>query len=156
MMVVGGLFAASSTNAQVRISAQININSQPDWGPSGYDYARYYYIPDADMYYDISSREYIYMNRGRWINTRVLPVAYQRYNFYNGYKVVINDRNPWLKHNQYKRMYSNNRNRGPQINWRDSRNSPRREVIRNDRNSNWDNGRNDRGRNDRRSNGHRH
>lgn len=47
------LTAVSGVNAQIRISINANIVSQPVWGPTGYDYARYYYLPDIDAYYSI-------------------------------------------------------------------------------------------------------
>jgi hypothetical protein len=133
MLVAGGM-VFQSANAQVRVSAQININSQPDWGPSGYDYAQYYYLPEADMYYNVVTREYVYNERGRWVNVRVLPPSLRNFNLYSSYKVVINDRNPWLRNDTYRRQYAGYRNRHDQINWRDSR----RVVVKNDRrNDNW-------------------
>ena len=57
--------------AQVRVS--VNIGMQPAWGPSGYDYAEYYYLPEMDMYYYIPAREYIYFHRGRWVAPGTCP-----------------------------------------------------------------------------------
>jgi hypothetical protein len=50
-----------------QIKVNINIGSQPVWGPIGYDYARFYYLPDLDMYYDVNRREYLYNENNRWI-----------------------------------------------------------------------------------------
>ena len=52
--LIVGMFPAGKAEAQVRIN--INIDMQPAWGPSGYDYAEYYYIPEINIYYDVLSR----------------------------------------------------------------------------------------------------
>lgn len=83
------LMAAGHANAQ--LSVNVNIGSPPAWGPAGYTDVRYYYLPDVSMYYDVSTSEYIYLNNGAWVRTTVVPVAYRRYDFYNGYKVVLTD-----------------------------------------------------------------
>ncbi len=82
----------SPASAQVRVS--VNIDIQPAWGPVGYDYAEYYYLPDIDIYYYIPTQMYIYFDMGRWIHTRYLPARYGYYDFYRGYKVVLNQRDP--------------------------------------------------------------
>lgn len=41
-------FAVKTASAQVSVSLGVNIGSQPAWGPVGYDYANYYYMPDID------------------------------------------------------------------------------------------------------------
>ena len=83
-------FIASSL-AQAQVSVSVNIGNPPAWGPAGYTEVRYYYLPDIDTYYDVGTREYIYVSRGRWVRAGVLPVAYRRYDLYNGYKVVLTD-----------------------------------------------------------------
>src|SRR5678809_1732815 len=80
--------ATSNTQAQVKVGVNINIGSQPEWGPVGYDYVDYYYMPDIDVYYYVPSRQYIYLSNGRWIFATSLPVAYRHYNVYSGYKAV--------------------------------------------------------------------
>ncbi|MBC8033071.1 MAG: hypothetical protein H7Y03_02935 [Chitinophagaceae bacterium] len=120
-LFITGTTIGLSSQAQVRVNAQININSQPDWGPVGYDYAQYYYLPDADMYYNVSSREYVYRERGRWINTRMLPSYRRNINLYSSYKVVINDRNPWMRHDHYFRNYGSYRGYRGQVCRRDNR-----------------------------------
>ena len=47
------LLLAGSTQAQV--SVRLNIGTPPQWGPVGYDNARYYYLPDIECYYDINN-----------------------------------------------------------------------------------------------------
>ena len=112
-ILVSGLAFNNSAEAQVRVN--VNIGSQPDWGPSGYDYVNYYYMPDIDAYYSVPDREYIYYNNNRWIHARNLPSRYGNYDPYNSYKVVINDRNPWERNNVYRSRYAQYRGRHDQV-----------------------------------------
>ncbi len=90
-------------DAQVRVN--INIGSQPAWGPVGYDYAEYYYLPDVDAYYYIPDRQFIYLDAGRWVFGASLPSRWGDYDLYRGYKVVINDPRPYLRDSYYSREY---------------------------------------------------
>lgn len=94
---------------QAQVSVNVNIGSPPEWGPSGYtEEVRYYYLPDIETYYDINTREYIYLNNGRWARTVTVPAPYRSYNFYNGYKVVMTDyrgAEPYTYYNTYKVKY---------------------------------------------------
>ncbi|HEY9196833.1 MAG TPA: hypothetical protein VIM77_11225, partial [Mucilaginibacter sp.] len=102
-------------DAQVSVSLGVNIGSQPAWGPVGYDYVNYYYLPDIDAYYDVPTHQYIYFNNNVWVHRTYLPVRYRNYDLYHGYKVVINDRNPWLRHDYYRTHYINYRGRHDQV-----------------------------------------
>src|SRR4030095_13023429 len=95
-----------STTAQVRLNVNINIGSQPGWGPAGYDYVDYYYLPDMDIYYYVPSRQFIYFSGGRWVFVSSLPARYRSYNLYNSYKVVINEPKPYLHHTVYQSRYA--------------------------------------------------
>ena len=95
-----------STTAQVRLNVNINIGSQPAWGPAGYDYVDYYYLPDMDVYYYVPSRQFIYFSGGRWVFVSSLPARYRSYNLYNSYKVVINEPKPYLHHTVYQSRYA--------------------------------------------------
>ncbi len=112
-ILVSGLAYNNTAEAQVRVN--VNIGSQPDWGPAGYDYVNYYYMPDIDAYYSVPDREYIYFNNNRWIHARSLPSRYGNFNPYNSYKVVINDRNPWERNNVYRSRYAQYRGRHDQV-----------------------------------------
>ncbi|MEN9920040.1 MAG: hypothetical protein RL662_2476 [Bacteroidota bacterium] len=98
-----GLLVGSSTlitaEAQ-QISVQVNIGNQPAWGPVGYDYVNYYYMPDIDVYYNVPASMFYFRDRGRWVSARYLPYSYRNYDLYRMYKVVLNDRDPW-NHNRY-------------------------------------------------------
>lgn len=97
-----GTVTAEKTMAQVNI----NIGLQPAWGPAGYDYVEYYYLPDIETYYYVPRRQFIYLNNGRWIYSAGLPSRYRTYNLYNGYKVVVNAPKPYLRHASYKVKYA--------------------------------------------------
>lgn len=114
-------FAIKTANAQVSVSLGINIGSQPAWGPVGYEHASYYYIPDIDTYYDVPTHQYVYFDNNVWVHRTYLPVRYRNYDLYHGYKVVINDRNPWLRHDVYRTEYAGYRGRHDQVIIRNSR-----------------------------------
>ncbi|WP_295716885.1 hypothetical protein [Mucilaginibacter sp.] len=107
--------------ASAQISLSINIGSQPDWGPTGYDHADYYYMPDIDSYYDVNTHQYVYFNNNAWIHSAALPPRYSNYDVYHSYKVVVNERTPWVRNNVYRTKYANYRGRHDQNIIRDSR-----------------------------------
>lgn len=100
-------------NAQVGVT--VNIGNQPVWGPTGYDYAEYYYFPDMDVYYHIPDRQFIYFDRGRWISAYSLPSFYRNYDLYRSYKVVINEPNPFMRNDYWRSRYSSYRGRPQEI-----------------------------------------
>jgi hypothetical protein len=120
------------SNAQINVSLGVNIGSQPAWGPVGYDRADYYYLPDIGTYYSISTHQYVYYQNNRWIRTVSLPPTYSNYDVYSGYKVVINERDPWLRDNVYRTRYSKYKGKRDQLIIRDSRDEKYRDH--------WDNG----------------
>ncbi|MCW3122985.1 MAG: hypothetical protein JWQ38_2477 [Flavipsychrobacter sp.] len=101
--VACGSLYTTSLNAQ--ISVNINIGSQPVWGPVGYDHVEYYYIPDIDAYYYVPRHEYIYMDNNRWVTVTSLPPRYRTIDLYTVHKVVINEPSPWLHHERYHNQY---------------------------------------------------
>jgi hypothetical protein len=103
------------TSAQAQISLNVNIGSQPAWGPVGYDYVENYYLPDIDVYYDVPNHQYVYLNNTVWVRSRVLPARYANYNINNGYKVVINEPQPWKRANVYRTKYVGYKGRKDQV-----------------------------------------
>ncbi len=108
-------------SASAQISLSLNIGSQPEWGPVGYNHADYYYMPDIATYYDVPAHQYVYLENNRWVRRVSLPSRYSNYNLYNGYKVVVNERNPWTRDNVYRIKYANYKGRSGQTIIRDSR-----------------------------------
>ena len=109
-----------ATKAQVNVS--INIGTQPAWGPTGYDYVDYYYLPDIESYYYVPGQVYIYKSGGSWRRSRQLPARYSSYNVYNSHKVVLNGVNkPYLQHTKYRQEYANYKGKHDQTPIRDSK-----------------------------------
>ncbi|HEU4555595.1 MAG TPA: hypothetical protein VFS25_22305 [Chitinophaga sp.] len=114
-LLLTGSIASQNANAQVRVNVNFNIGSQPEWGPAGYDYAEYYYLPDIEAYYNVPARRFIYAEGGRWITAASLPVRYRGFDLYHSYKVVINAPKPYLHHNVYRTRYAGYRGRPGQM-----------------------------------------
>lgn len=113
-LIVMGFTLSQNSQAQVRIS--INIGSQPTWGPTGYDYARYYYLPEYNAYYDVVNSRFYYLNRRTWVSANTLPASFGRVNLYNTYKVVVNrnyvpyrdNRNDIIAYGKFKNVHNQN------------------------------------------------
>jgi hypothetical protein len=112
------LCISNKLDAQVNV---INLESQPIWGPTGYDYVENYYLPDIDAYYNVPNHRYYYYNNGNWRNSTYLPVSLINHDYYNSYKVVLNEQNPYRNHKTYRDQYSSYRGRHDQPVIRDSR-----------------------------------
>jgi len=50
-------------NSHAQMNNGNNIITQPLWGPAGYDYVEYYYIPDIDAYYNVPGAQYVYLEK---------------------------------------------------------------------------------------------
>ncbi len=137
---------AQKAAAQIRFNLSFNMGTQPEWGPAGYDYAEYYYLPDIDVYYNVPQRQFVYFSNGRWIFASSLPSRYRSYNLYNSYKVVINEPRPYLHQEVYKTKYaryrgwngrqSNNRNYDRYKSYRGRGNNNNNNSNNNNNNSN--------------------
>lgn len=140
-LLIAGFSLAPTAHAQVRIN--INIGSQPAWGPVGYDYVRYYYLPEYNVYYDVAREQFIYPNRRGWAYGRSLPASYGRVNLYTTYKVVVNRNDePYRNNRSDIRNYSGYRNAHNQALIRDSREYKYYESRYHPRHKEWNNSRN--------------
>lgn len=120
--VLFGVASFSSINSQAQVNVNINLASQPQWGPAGYDHVEYYYLPDLDVYYYVPSSQYVYENNGKWKWSKNLPSRYNNYDLYNSYKVVMNQKQPYLAHHTHVKQYSSYKNiKGKQVNLRDKK-----------------------------------
>lgn len=95
--------------AKAQVSINVNIGSQPLWGPVGYDYVDYYYMPDIECYYHVPKRQFIYMEGSRWRFSASLPSRYRNYDLYGGYKVVVNSYRNFDHDRSYYSGYRNHR-----------------------------------------------
>ena len=116
------LTISASLRSDAQVNVSVNIGSQPLWGPTGYDAVEYYYLPDLQMYYYVSSHQFIYLNNGNWVFVNSLPAQYRGYDLYSGYKVVVNEPKPYLHFATHKVEYGKYKGwKGKQVVIRDSR-----------------------------------
>ncbi len=98
--------AIGTVQAQVQ-KTTTTTSTLPDWGVAGYDNATYYYIPDIETYYDVRTKNYVYMNGDQWVKTTTLPLTYKDYDLYSGYKVVLtDDKEPFAQYDKMKVKYA--------------------------------------------------
>ena len=108
--LVIGITAAA--NAQVAVN--VNIGTRPVVvehpvvveRPVVYEY---YYIPEANAYYDVRRANYIYYTNRKWSHASHLPVRYKYYETYHNNRIVINDYHgpsPYLYHKAHKAKYN--------------------------------------------------
>ena len=93
---------------QAQVSVNVNLNP-PLWGPAGYSGVRYYYLPDVEAYYDVQSSMFIYNRGGKWTRGHHLPLQYNSYDLYSGYKVVMTDyrgNTPYVYFKAHKMKYA--------------------------------------------------
>src|SRR6478672_5680534 len=93
-------FTFGRSNAQISVS--VNIGLQPEWGPVGYDYVDYYYMPQYEVYYYVPERKFVYLDGGRWIFATALPPRYGTVNLFSTYKVVVNEPRAYMHFNDHK------------------------------------------------------
>lgn len=81
--------------------------SNPIWAPPYYSGVRYYYLPDIEVYYDLSGQDFIYLDNAQWIFSPVLPSIYRGYDLDNGFVIALNTGvyQPWLHHQYYVSHY---------------------------------------------------
>lgn len=113
LLLLIGFSGVTVTQGQININ--INFDKQPQWGPAGYQAARYYYLPALNIYYDVNNSQYIYLNKNAWKKSRTLPARYRGYDLYSSYKVVINEKNPWKKNNYYASNYGHYKSNHSQV-----------------------------------------
>jgi hypothetical protein len=146
-------FAVKVADAQFKINFNLNIGSQPEWGPTGYDHVEYYYLPDIDAYYYVPGHQYVYQQNNAWVRTTTLPTRYRNFDVYNSYKVVVNQAEPWRNQAAIRAKYGKYKGKRGQQVIRDSRDKKYNNHWKGDNNGHGnnngrgnDNGRPDRGR----------
>jgi len=79
----------------------------PVWAPPFYEGARYFYIPDLECYYDLLTREFIFLYDGQWFYSPNIPPIYGDFDLNNSFVVVINIHiyEPWLHHQYFLSHY---------------------------------------------------
>lgn len=100
----------NTASAQVKVN--VNIADQPEWGPAGYNYAEYYYMPDIETYYSVPKRQFVYLSDGNWTFSPALPPRHSNYNLYSGYKVVFKNQDAYKQFNNHRVKYVRYKNYG--------------------------------------------
>jgi len=93
-----------SSQAQVNVSVQY-IN--PSWAPPYYAGVRYYYLPDIEVYYDLTDGDFVYLQDGQWVFSPTLPPMYSDYDLNDAFVVALNVNvyKPWLHYSYYLSHY---------------------------------------------------
>ena len=98
------LFSAFALAAAPAAHAQINVSiGPPSWGPAVPAGAQYYYIPEANGFYDVPARQYVVQRNGQWYRTTELA----GYNPTSFHPVVIDyvGAKPWSRYDEYRNRY---------------------------------------------------
>ncbi|QKG58243.1 hypothetical protein GKZ68_17400 [Hymenobacter sp. BRD128] len=83
-------FAATPAHAQINV----NINTAPPVVVGAPANAQYYYIPEANAYYDVPARRYVVQRNGKWGRYERLD-GYDARNFHPQYIEYRGD-SPWM------------------------------------------------------------
>ena len=79
----------------------------PSWAPPYYPGVRYYYLPDIECYYDLSTQEFVYLDNGEWSYSQDLPSIYAGFDLGNCFTVALDYSvyQPWMHHHYYVSHY---------------------------------------------------
>ncbi|GAA4280945.1 hypothetical protein [Gaetbulibacter aestuarii] len=73
------------------------ISSRPNYPVPGWFYphrvinVRYVYFPEYTIYYDLTLRNYLYLDNGVWIRVNTLPPRYNHINFRHAKQVRVDN-----------------------------------------------------------------
>ena len=136
LLIAATIYTAS---ASAQINVNINITTQPVWGPTGYEHVDYYYLPDADIYYYVPDKVFIYNNGNSWKRSRNLPSKYKNVDLYQTHKVVINGVDkPYMSHEKYQQQYNGFKGKHDQTPIRDSKEEKYFENKKHPQHSQWE------------------
>ena len=86
-----GAFLSLESCGPVIISSRPSHPTPPWFYPNRVVNVRYVYFPDYTIYYDLTLRNYIYLDNGAWITVNVLPSRFNSINFRRSKQVRIQD-----------------------------------------------------------------
>ena len=106
VLLSASLFSGCMTMVPSRTVITTNYEN-PQWAPPYYSGARYYYLTDLELYYDLSTRNYIFLMDDRWHFSPYVPAMYQNYDLDNSFCIVLNIDvyRPWMHHQYYASHY---------------------------------------------------
>jgi hypothetical protein len=73
----------------VVVTSRLGTPPPPWFYPNRVETVRYIYFPEYQFYYDISLRNYIYLNNGAWVTVNMLPSHYRNLNLRRSKQVRI-------------------------------------------------------------------
>ena len=76
LILILGLFFLSSCGPVV-ISSRPNYHPPSWFYPNRLEIVRYVYFPEFSIYYDLSSRSYLFLDGGIWVRHNALPPRYR-------------------------------------------------------------------------------
>ncbi len=116
LLLILGMGLWQNMQAQIiNINLTLNSDRQPAWGPAGFDYAPYYYIPAINVYYEVNSARFYYQNGSVWIYSTTLPPAYRNRDLHTLYKVVLKEPTPWIYNKNHKTAYKKYKKNSTQL-----------------------------------------
>ena len=127
----------TSNRASAQVSLSFNVGSQPVWGPTGYDYVDYYYLPDIEAYYYVPQHQFVYLEGNNWVFSSSLPARYGSFDLYSAHKVVINSPKPYMHHDADRAKYATFKGQHDQHVIRDSHESKYYEIKEHPEHSKW-------------------
>jgi len=107
VLLSASMFTGCSMYTYSTPGAYTNSYTNPTWAPPYYPGVRYYYLPDIESYYDLSTSEFIYLYDGVWRYSRTIPSYYSTFDLEDCFTVVLNINvyRPWLHHQYYVSHY---------------------------------------------------
>jgi len=85
------LFLTLESCGPVVFSSRLGTPPPPWFYPNRVEIVRYVYFPDYEFYYDLSLRNYIYLDNGLWVTVNVLPNRFNGHDLKRSRKIRIND-----------------------------------------------------------------
>ena len=73
-------FMALASCGPVVVTSRVGNPPPPWFYPNRLEVVRYVYFPDMNMYYDLTTHVYIYLEGGIWVRRNVLPPRYREVN----------------------------------------------------------------------------
>jgi hypothetical protein len=72
------VFMAFASCGPVIVTSRAGAPPPPWFYPNRLEVVRYVYFPDLNIYYDLSTQVYLYLDGGIWVRRNVLPPRYRR------------------------------------------------------------------------------
>jgi len=104
MMVLSIMFSLQGCGPMYVTTAEPAVTyNNPSWAPEYYAGTRYYYLPDVESYYDLTTSRFVYMDNGNWIYSTTLPNFYAGFSLNDCFVVIVQSKvyEPWMHHQFY-------------------------------------------------------